>query len=71
MPDARELLATIDQNGILDGAVSPAQSPASLDDAGLLSELGIGTGADDDITRLYQAIERGFREQRYCREKQQ
>lgn len=58
MPDARELLATIDQNGILDGAVSSAQSPASLDDAGLLSELGIGTGADDDITRLRHVTSR-------------
>lgn len=58
MPDARELLATIDQNGILDGAVSSAQSPASLDDAGLLSELGIGAGADDDITRLRHVTSR-------------
>ena len=58
MPDARELLATIDQNGILDGAVSSAQSPASLDDAGLLSELGIGVSADDDITRLRHVTSR-------------
>lgn len=58
MPDARELLATIDQNGILDGAVSSAQSPANLDDAGLLSELGIGAGADDDITRLRHVTSR-------------
>jgi len=58
MPDARELLATIDQNGILDGAVSSAQSPASLDDAGLLSELGIDAGADDDITRLRHVTSR-------------
>lgn len=58
MPDARELLANIDQNGILDGAASSAQSPASLDDAGLLSELGIGAGADDDITRLRHVTSR-------------
>lgn len=58
MSDARELLATIDKSGILDGAVSSAQSPASLDDAGLLSELGIGAGADDDITRLRHVTSR-------------
>lgn len=58
MPDARELLATIDQNGFLDGAVSSAKSPASLDDAGLLSELGIDAGADDDITRLRHVTSR-------------
>jgi len=58
MPDARELLAAIDQSGILDGAASVAQSPANLDDAGLLSELGIGAGADDDITRLRHVTSR-------------
>lgn len=58
MPDARELLAVIDQSGILDGAASVAQSPANLDDAGLLSELGIGAGADDDITRLRHVTSR-------------
>lgn len=58
MADARELLATVDQSGILDGAASVAQSPASMDDAGLLSELGIGTGADDDITQLRHVASR-------------
>ena len=58
MADARELLATVDQSGILDGAASVAQSPANLDDAGLLSELGIGAGADDDITRLRHVTSR-------------
>ena len=58
MPDARELLATIDQSGILDGAASSAQSPASLDDAGLLSELGIDTGTEDNITKLRHVTSR-------------
>ena len=58
MPDSPELLATIDQNGILDGVVSSAQSPASLDDAALLSELGIEAGAEDDITQLRNVTSR-------------
>lgn len=58
MAEARELLATIDRSGILDGAASSTQSPASLDDAGLLSELGIDAGAEDDITKLRHVTSR-------------
>lgn len=58
MPDARELLATIDQNGILDGAGLAVQSPAILDDASLLSELGVSADADDDITLLRHVTSR-------------
>lgn len=58
MVDARELLATIDRSGILDGAASSAQSPASLDDVGLLSELGIDAGTEDDITKLRHVTSR-------------
>lgn len=58
MPDARELLATIDQNGILDGTALAVQSPATLDDASLLSELGVSADTDDDITLLRHVTSR-------------
>ena len=52
MPDARELLAGIDRDGILDGDASSTQLPVNLDDAALLSELGVEPDSGDDISRL-------------------
>jgi hypothetical protein len=51
MPDARDLLAPLDTDGILDGA-TPAAAPAALDDDALLAELGIASGSGNDITQL-------------------
>lgn len=51
MPEARELLTSLDADGILDGA-TPAAAPAALDDEALLAELGIVSGPESDITQL-------------------
>ncbi len=58
LPDARELLAPLDRDGILDAIALSAVSPDGLDDAALLSELGIAAGTDDDITRLRHVTSR-------------
>lgn len=51
MPEARDLLAPLDADGILDAATLAA-APAALDDEALLAELGIASGSGNDITRL-------------------
>lgn len=58
LPDARELLAPLDRDGILDAIAISVVSPDGLDDAALLSELGIAAGTDDDITRLRHVTSR-------------
>jgi hypothetical protein len=52
MPDARELLASIDAGGILDSAGGSAVVASELDDNALLAQLGIAPGATGDITQL-------------------
>lgn len=51
MPEARDLLAPLDADGILDGT-TPVAAPAALDDEALLAELGIASGSGNDITQL-------------------
>ena len=51
-PEARELLAALDTDGILDGTTIVGAAPVSLDDTALLAELGIEPGAGDDISQL-------------------
>ena len=52
LPEAQELLASMDPDGILD-AVEPLGKPSDeLDDTALLAELGIQPGSEDDITKL-------------------
>lgn len=51
MPEARDLLAPLDADGILDAATLAA-APAALDDEALLAELGIASGSGNDITQL-------------------
>lgn len=54
MPDARELLASLDTAGLLNGPVPAAVGNVDdLDDEALLAELGADSSPDeDDITRL-------------------
>ena len=53
LPDARELLAPLDHQGLLsDAAISTGTQIDDLDDEALLAELGIIGGVDDDITQL-------------------
>lgn len=53
MPEARQLLASMDAGGLLDGVVAVTVNPDHLDEDALLAELGIeeSTG-EDDITKL-------------------
>lgn len=52
LPETKELLASIDADGILN-ADEPLWTPSGeLDDTALLAELGIGPGSEDDITKL-------------------
>jgi hypothetical protein len=52
LPAARELLAHLDLDGILDNTSLIDQTPESLDDDALLAELGIDTDAASDISQL-------------------
>lgn len=52
LPEARELLLSLDADGILDSNAAVNQTPANLDDAALLAELGIDAGSSSDITQL-------------------
>jgi len=52
LPEARELLASLDRDGLLDGNGPAAVAPQELGDDALLAELGITPGAPDDITQL-------------------
>lgn len=52
-PDCRELLATMDKDGLLENESTSTVDVAGLDDDRLLAELGIEPAdADDDITQL-------------------
>ncbi|KUR74215.1 GIY-YIG nuclease family protein [Novosphingobium sp. Fuku2-ISO-50] len=50
--EARELLASIDHDGLLDATRQASVAPEELGDDALLAELGIAPGAPDDITKL-------------------
>ena len=52
LPEAEELLASIDQMGILDAAEPMGKPSGELEDTALLAELGIEQGSEDDITKL-------------------
>jgi len=53
LEECRELLADMDAPGLLDTAAwASAASPKDLDDDALLSELGVETSKDGDITQL-------------------
>lgn len=53
LPDARDLLATMDTAGLLVEQVAKTVNPEELDEDALLAELGInGPAGEDDITRL-------------------
>ena len=53
LDDCRELLAAMDQHGLLAGTQTEADvSPAEIDDDALLAELGVMPDSDDDIRVL-------------------
>src|SRR3546814_17710016 len=52
LPEARELLARMDSEGILDAAEPVGKVSSELDDSALLAELGLEQDAEDDITKL-------------------
>jgi hypothetical protein len=61
LPEARELLASLDRDGLLDGNGPTAVAPQELGDDALLAELGIAPGASDDITQLRHVAPRAER----------
>lgn len=52
LPAARELLAPMDQHGLLDASQHPNLTVEELDDDALLAELGIGDAGENDVTQL-------------------
>lgn len=52
LPEACQLLASMDPGGILDAAEPVGKPSEELDDNALLAELGIEQGSEDDITKL-------------------
>lgn len=50
--DCRTLLAPMDHQGLLSGAMAVASVADDLDDDALLAELGVGEGGDDSVTNL-------------------
>jgi hypothetical protein len=52
LPAARELLAPMDQHGLLDASQHENLSFKELDDDALLAELGIGEASENDVTQL-------------------
>lgn len=52
LPECRELLADMDQYGLLDAGAAAPLDVDSLDDEALLAELGVEMGGDDDIREL-------------------
>lgn len=52
LPQARELLARMDNARLLDGDVATAVDANELDDESLLDELGVGAPREDDLTQL-------------------
>ena len=52
LPEAQELLASMDADGILNAAEPLGKPSGELDDTALLEQLGIQPGSEDDITKL-------------------
>jgi hypothetical protein len=52
LPAARELLASMDQHGLLDASQHVNLPAEELDDDALLAELGIGEASENDVTQL-------------------
>lgn len=61
LPEAEELLASTDAEGILTAAEPLGKPSGELDDTALLAELGIRSGSDDDITKLRHVSSRADR----------
>lgn len=57
-PECREILAELDTDGLLGGAPDGQDAPTNLADDALLSELGIETDPDSDITQLRHVTSR-------------
>lgn len=57
-PECREMLADLDTDGLLGGAPDGQDAPTNLADDALLSELGIETDPDSDITQLRHVTSR-------------
>lgn len=58
LPEAHELLADLDKEGLLDGNGPAAIAPQNLNDQALLAQLGILPGAADDISQLRHVTSR-------------
>ena len=58
LPEARELLADLDKEGLLDGNGPAVIAPKNLNDQALLAQLGILPGAADDISQLRHVTSR-------------
>lgn len=52
LPECRDLLASIDTHGLLDGGDGSVAAADEMDDSALLAELGIEAESQDDITQL-------------------
>lgn len=53
LEECRELLSSMDKDGLLDASsVASIAAPEQLDDEALLAELGVEAGSEDDITQL-------------------
>lgn len=52
LPAARELLAPMDQHGLLDASQHANLPAEELDDDALLAELGVGDAGENDVTQL-------------------
>lgn len=52
LPEAREVLASMDPDGILEAAEPVGVPSVELDDTALLAELGIAQDSEDDISQL-------------------
>ena len=62
MPEARELLAGLDVNGLLAGPTGFEHAdPEEVDDEALLAELGVGEAGEDDISVLKHVSSRDER----------
>src|SRR3546814_1556351 len=58
LPEALELLARMDAEGILDAAEPVGKVSSERDDSALLAELGLEQDAEDDITKLHHVSSR-------------
>src|SRR3546814_9452392 len=64
LPEARELLARMDSEGILDAAEPVGKVSSELDDSALLAELGLEQDAEDDITKLRHVSSRAEKDRK-------